>query len=139
MTLDEFTGIVTELSDFYERKQPKINTIDLWYQSIKRIPGEPVKWIARHIEDNYESFPKNIVSALWGGYTEWQQANPDKMAKESFFDCPDCSEGLIFARKTKNNISYKYVFRCIKCKQSKCRSYPESSAAELKDNGYNII
>ena len=98
MTLDEFTGIVTELSDFYERKQPKINTIELWYRSIKRIPSEPVKWIARHIEDNYESFPKNIVSALWGGYTEWQQAHPDKAARESFFHCADCCCDRDFVR-----------------------------------------
>jgi hypothetical protein len=140
MTLDEFTGIVTELSDFYERKQPKINTIDLWYRSIKRIPSEPVKWIARHIEDNYESFPKNIVSALWGGYAEWQQAHPDKAARESFFHCADCSEGLIFASKiNQNNTKYKYVFRCIKCKQNHMAAYPEIVRAELISQGYTII
>lgn len=139
MTLDDFTGLITELSDFYERKQPKPHTIELWYRLIKRIPHEPLKWIMRHIEDNYESFPKNITAALWEAYTEWQQANPDKMAKESFFDCPDCSEGLIFARKTKNNISYKYVFRCVKCKQNHCRSYPESSKSELIAEGYDIL
>lgn len=138
MKLEEFNDLLIELSNFYERKEPKQSTIELWYRLVNRIPSEPVKWITKKIETNYETFPRNLTAALWSTYNEWQQAYPEKKTVENYFECPDCVEGLIMAHKSKNNINYKYVFRCALCKQSHCREYPTISAKELKDQGYVI-
>ncbi len=139
MTLSELTDLVNELSAFYERKEPRPTTIELWYRLIKNIPSEPVKWITKKIETNYEAFPKNLTVALWSAYGEWQQAYPEKKSIENYFECPDCVEGLIFANKKKNDLNYKYVFRCSLCKQSRCREYQVISAKELKEQGYAIV
>jgi hypothetical protein len=139
MKLEEFNDLLIELSAFYERKEPKQSTIELWYRLVNRIPSEPVKWITKKIETNYEAFPRNLTAALWSTYNEWQQAYPEKKSIENYFDCPDCVEGLIFADKNKNNINYKYVFRCALCKQAHCREYPLAGVKELKSQGYEIV
>ena len=140
MLIADLNRVIEELSDFYERKTaPKTKTVELWYRLVKQIPAEPLKWITRHIQDNYESFPKNITSALWGSFTEWQQTNPDKKVIETFFECSDCNEGLIFAKKkNKQGTNYEYIFRCTKCKQNHCRAYPASSRLELLQD-YEVI
>jgi hypothetical protein len=137
--LSELNELITELALFYERKEPKNQTIELWFKMVKKIPSEPIKWMVKKIQEKHESFPKNITSALWGSYTEWQQANPDKIKQQDFWDCPDCNEGLIFAKKKKEGNNYEYVFRCVKCKQNHCRSYPLASPMELKEEGYDVI
>lgn len=127
----ELAGLITELCNFYERKEPKQNTVELWFKLVKNIPSEPIAWITKKIFETHESFPRNITAALWSSYTEWQQANPDKRAIESYFDCPDCNEGLIFAKKKKNGIDYEYIFRCSKCRQNHVKAYPIASRLEL--------
>lgn len=139
MTLYELTNIVNELANFYERKEAKPSTIELWYRLVKNIPSEPIKWITKKIEETHETFPRNLTSAIWSTYGEWLQSYPEKKSIEKYFDCPDCVEGLIFAKKkSKEGFDYEYVFRCAVCKQSRTRSYPVSSAKELKDQGYNV-
>lgn len=130
----ELVNLITELCSFYERKEPKQNTIELWFRLVKNIPSEPIKWITQRIFENNESFPRNITATLWATFTEWQSANPDKRAIENYFHCPDCNEGLIFASKEKNGINYKYVFRCAKCMQNKTKAYPVMSRLELLEN-----
>jgi hypothetical protein len=138
MQMNEFTNLLNELSSFYERKEPKPTTIELWYHLIKNIPSEPVTWITKKIEENYESFPKNLTAALWSTYNEWQQVYPEKKAIENYFDCPDCHEGLIIVYKKVNNYNYEYVFRCARCKQSRLRAYPLGGKKELLENGYSL-
>ena len=140
MELFELVNMVSELCAFYERqKEPKQATIELWFKMVKNIPSEPILWITQRIKETHEVFPKNIPATLWGSYTEWQRVNPDKKAIENYFDCPDCNEGLIFATKKKNDLKYRYVFRCVKCKQNHCRAYPLSSPMGLKEDGYDVI
>jgi hypothetical protein len=138
MELHDFTGALTTLCNFYERKEPRQATMELWFKLVQRIPSEPISWIIKKIEETHDSFPKNVTSAFWGSYGEWQQTNPDKIKQQEFFDCPDCNEGLIFANKIKNGNNYRYVFRCVKCKQNHCRSYPFASRLELKEDGYDV-
>ena len=132
MELFEFTTILKELSDYYERaKEPKHGTTELWFDKIRKIPSEPIKWIIRKIEDENDSFPRNLPGAVWGAFREWQQANPDRMATKNYSDCPDCTDGLLWARKEKNGHRYSYVFRCARCKQSTVQAYPMASRLEL--------
>ena len=139
MELFEFTTILKELSDYYERaKEPKHGTVELWFGKIRKIPSEPIKWIVRKIEDENDSFPRNLPGAVWGAYREWMQANPERMAVKNYFDCPDCTDGLIWARMEKNGCRYTYVFRCARCKQSTVQVYPLAGRMELKAD-YDVI
>jgi hypothetical protein len=137
MQLNEFTKALTSLCDFYERKEPKQATIELWFRLVQRMPSEPIPWIVKKIQETQESFPRNMTAAFWGSYTEWQQAYPDKKAHKDYFHCPDCNDGLIFAKKEKNGVKYSYVFRCVKCKQDNTKAYPMASRLELLQE-YNL-
>ena len=134
MELYEFTKALSTLCDYSERKEPKQSTIEPWFENVKRIPSEPIKWIVKKIQETHDSFPKNMPSAFWGSFGEWQQANPDKRAHESFFNCTDCLEGLIFAKKFIEGKKYSYVFRCTKCRQNHNQNYPAMSRLELMEN-----
>ena len=132
----ELATLITELCGFYERKEPKQNTIELWFKLVKNIPSESLNWVTKKIFETHESFPRNITASLWAAFTEWQQANPDKRAIQSYFSCTDCSEGLIFARSKKTG--NEYVFRCAKCRQDHTKAYPVSSRLELLEN-YEVV
>lgn len=138
MELYEFTRVLTTLCDFYERKEPKQATIELWFRLIKDIPSEPIPWILKKIQENHESFPKNMTAVFLSMFREWQQANPDKRAIRHFFECPDCDDGLIFAKRETNGVNYRYVFRCVKCRQDKTQAYPEASKLSLSQD-YEIL
>jgi hypothetical protein len=139
MKLPELTDLVNELSLFYERKEPKPATVELWYRLVKNIPSEPIKWITKKIEENYEAFPRNLTAALWSSYNEWQQAYPEKKAIEKYFACPDCKDGLILVYKLVNNYNYEFVFRCALCNQSRVRAYPKAVLKELLNQGYSQV
>lgn len=138
MEVSELGELIKELSLFYERKEPKAATIELWHRLVKRIPSEPIKWITKKIEENHESFPKNLTATLWGTYTVWQQTFPEKKTMKRFFDCSDCNEGLIFARKKNAPHISEFVFRCSKCRQDNTRAYPLSSRLELLEE-YDVV
>jgi hypothetical protein len=130
--LFEFTQILKELVDFYERKEPKQGTTELWFDKVKRIPSEPIRWMLQKIQDEHEAFPRNVPGALWGAFREWQQAYPERIDRKDYFDCPDCTDGLIWAKQIKNGIPYGYVFRCARCKQNNCQQYPMTRLDEIK-------
>jgi len=129
MQLHEFTKAVSTLCDFYERKEPKQATIELWFKLVNRMPSDPIAWIVQKIQETSDSFPRNITATFWASYGEWQNANPDKRAHRAFFDCPECSEGLILAKSKTSRCSY--VFRCIRCKQDNTKAYPQASRLDL--------
>lgn len=132
MELFEFTKAIKELCDFYERaKEPRQGTIELWFDRVRQIPSEPVPWIIGKIEENSDTFPRNLPGALWAGFREWSQAYPEKMAPRVMCDCPDCTDGILWARAEKNGQRYSYIFRCARCKQSNTEAYPMASRTEL--------
>ena len=138
MELFEYNKFLKELSDYYERKEPKPGTTELWFSEVRKIPGEPLKWIAKKIENENDSFPRNLPSAVWGAYREWQQANPHKIAHKWREDCPDCQGGLIWARQAREGVRYTYVFACARCQQCTASQYPRALRAELMAD-YDVI
>lgn len=139
MELYEFTKLLKELTDYYERaKEPRPGTTDLWFGKVKNIPSEPLAWITSKIEAENESFPRNLPGAVWETYRAWMQTNPDRVSVKNYFDCPDCTDGLIRARLEKGGQRYTYVFRCSKCRQSTAQSYPVASRIELMAD-YDVI
>lgn len=140
MELFEFTRVLKELTDYYERaKEPRHGTIELWFAKVKKIPGEPLPWIVSRIESENETFPKNLPGALWAFYREWLSANPDRVAHIQPRDCPDCTDGLLWATIRKNGIQYSYVFRCCLCRQSMVQAYPLAGRRELGEDGYQVM
>ena len=138
MELFEYNKFLKELSDFYERKEPKPGTAELWFEKVAKIPGEPLKWIAKKIENDNDSFPRNLPTAICAAYREWQQANPSKIAHKRHEDCPDCQDGLIWARQAKQGIRYTYVFACARCQQCTASQYPQALRVELMAD-YDVI
>lgn len=138
MELNEFVNSISVLCSYYERKEPKQSTLEVWHRWCHRIPSEPLTWIVRKIEEDYENFPRNLPGAVFEAYGEWQQANPDKMAAERYFYCPDCIEGLIFTQKIIDNMKYSYVFRCGRCRQSRTTAYPIAGRLDLLGEGYIV-
>jgi hypothetical protein len=139
MVRNEFEDFLIDMGHFFERsKAPNSRTIDLWFEKIKAIPAESLKWITKKIQDEYEIWPRNITATLWAFYHQWLDAHPEKRAIETFFNCSDCDEGLITAYKKKNDIKYRYVFRCSKCRQDHTKAYPIAARLELMNDGYEI-
>jgi hypothetical protein len=129
MELYEFKNALTTLCDFYERKEPKPQSIVLWFEAVKNIPSEPVPWMVKKIEDTNDSFPKNMPGSFWATFNEWKQAHPEKRAFKNYFHCPDCDEGLLLV--IKNDTRGKYVFRCARCRQDETRAYPFANRKDL--------
>lgn len=131
MELFEFTKILKELNDYYEHREVKQGSAEIWFQRVRNIPSEPIRWMLQKIEGEGDAYPRNIPGALWGAFREWQQAHPERIAQQTFKDCPDCEEGLIYARNKTHGNNYQYVFRCGRCKQSTLQGYPMATRLEL--------
>ncbi len=139
MVREDFDTFLMEMAAFYERKQqPAQKTFDIWFNKVQKIPAESLMWITKKIQDEFEIWPRNITATLWAMYHQWLDAYPEKRAIENYFYCPDCNDGLITARKAKNGVNYRYIFRCTKCKQNHNRSFPLVSRAELMNDGYDL-
>jgi hypothetical protein len=137
MTIIEFKEFLRDIGIYYERKAPGDGTTDAWYERIKKIPHEPLGWITDKIYDQSETYPRNIPNIMWAFYREWIQANPNKIALQNFFHCPDCdSEGVLYLTKTVNGHDYRYVARCRRCQQSSLRGLPEMTKGEAIAQGY---
>jgi len=132
MQLLEFTKAIKELGDFYERKsEPKQGTIELWFDKVQSIPSEPVPWIVGRIEQDSESFPRNLPGALWAGFREWMQLNPDKAAHRENKQCVDCEGGLLWVRKYIDGRVHYAVFECAQCGGDVWPQYPSATRDEL--------
>lgn len=131
--------MVTEFSDYYERKEPRPGTLDLWFKKVQAIPDEPLKWITAKLFDENESFPRNFPAAIWAMFRAWQAAYPEKMVPAFLIECPDCSDGTIRAwRRNEKGIDYSYLFRCGRCKQSTIQAWPMMRKGELIADGYSL-
>lgn len=140
MQKHEFALFVKRLGEYYERgKDPKQGALDAWYEKIHHVPSEAMRWVESKIQDECDNFPHNLSKTVNEYHIAWQQANPDKRAPEHHFDCPECNNGLIFAKKRSDdtNVRYRYVFKCPMCRQSSV-DYPSVSRVELINQGYDI-
>lgn len=134
MVQHRFEKIVNRACSYYEHRQPKDGTMDIWAEKTAGIPDAAADYIEAHITDN-EQFPKNLPNLMWALFRAWQAANPDKVRREKeYFECPECHEGIIYARKK----GYRYIFRCVTCKQNRVQSYPKAYKSELEAQGYTI-
>lgn len=136
-----FEGFLKDVGAFYERKvAPTDKAKDIWYDKVKKIPDESIPWIYDKIIDEFEGFPKNIKSTMWALYHQWLDAHPEKKAPIDLRNCSKgCLEGILFAVKLIQEVKYRYVFRCGKCRQQTFPQWPESTYEKLVYEGYEII
>jgi hypothetical protein len=135
-------AIVRNLCTYFERaKHPSMETIDMWFNRISKIPDEPVQWIVQRIKETSESFPRNLPNTLWEYYREWIASNPDKVSISKRKDCIRCNgDGYVYATKIhgKNQV-YSYVFRCPECEQAKENAIPYWVQHQFSDKGFTPI
>jgi len=142
-----FAALVRELSAYYERRNlPSADTMELWMQRVKNIPEEAVSWIIRKIEEDSESFPRNLPAQIWAYYHEWLNTFPEKRAAHSYEvenDCKYCDgTGILIAYRTKvsgeKEICYSYLFRCGHCSRAMIEAWPIRTITELQEDGFHF-
>jgi ribosomal protein S27AE len=137
MLLFDFSNIINELCDYYERREPKEGTKELWFQRVKSIPLEALPWIVKKITQENETFPKNLPGVIAALFFSWREAHPEKFTTRREVDCPDCDDGTIRAWKIgANGKTYSYLFRCGRCKQSNVQGWPAMTRFALLEAGY---
>ena len=73
--------------------------VNEWFPRCKDIPTEAVTWIVGHIEENEDSFPRNLPKAMTAAWVCWRQAHPEKCAPKGITGdrlCPGgCDKGTL--------------------------------------------
>jgi hypothetical protein len=137
----EFDRLMADLGAFYEKKvQPTGRTFDLWFDKIKTVPSESLRWIEKKIQDECEFWPRNITSTIWAFYHAWLSTYPEKREAEKDVECPECNHGLIHVQKQNDRKQWvDYTFRCGKCQQSNLNGIPMMPKRALLNQGYSEI
>jgi len=139
MTENIFAHFLENVCSYFEKRQPSINTQDLWYDRARNIPDQAMDWLEKRIQEEFEMFPRNLPSVMWALYRRWLESDPTKQSEKTYFDCPECDGmGNIFLKKYNelNNARYYYVFACARCGQNINKTYPRSRLPQLLKAGY---
>lgn len=142
MLLFEFTSFLTALSNYYERKPPTPGTAELWFEKVKRVPAESLKWIETSITSSNEIFPKNLPNVVWACFRAWQDAHPEKRETKYEISCADgCDAGVLHVRKDREfggqTFPSIYAFACARCNRGPV-GYPHARLRDLEAAGYEI-
>jgi|DEB3_MinimDraft_2_1074329.scaffolds.fasta_scaffold36897_1 hypothetical protein len=136
MVQSKFVEFVTDVFDYFERKRPNDNTMDLWFDEVRNIPDEPLEWIKGKIFKENDNKPSNLPATMWALYNAWLQANPHKRAFTEEKDCPDCEGGWLVLQKQiagyRSPISHSAP--CGRCRQIPAAKY--MTLAEAIKAGY---
>ena len=129
-----FHDFVKSLCLYYERREPREQTLDLWFREVMQIPDEPLEGIRQQICRQQEAFPRNLpvlVRELW---QKWREDNPRKQAHpHTDLNCRECDgTGLITGYRE----GRAYAFRCGRCRQSTLHGIPFATAPDLTALGY---
>jgi len=128
---------VKGLCFYYERRDPREETLDLWFQGVKHIPDEPVVWMSEQLRSRHEAFPRNLPLEMRTLWQQWLEDHPQRRTSRSIEqECPDCDgDGLIsLFRKGRS-----YLFRCGRCKRSNLNGVPMRLLIDLEARGYSLI
>ncbi len=131
-----FHDFVKGLCFYYERRDPREETLDLWFQGVKHIPDEPVDWISDQIRSRHDAFPRNLPLLMRELWQQWLEDHPQRRTNRNpGEECPDCDgDGLIsLFRKGR-----RYLFRCGRCKRSNLNGVPLAYLADLEVRGYSL-
>ncbi len=131
-----FHDFVKGLCFYYERRDPREETLDLWFRGVKHIPDEPVDWMSEQVRSRHDAFPRNlplVVRELW---QQWLEDHPQRRTnRNAEEECQDCDgHGLISLFRNGS----RYLFRCGRCKRSNMNGVPVGFLADLEVHGYSL-
>ena len=134
-----FLDFVTDVFDYFERKRPNDNTMDLWFDEVRNIPDEALEWIKSRIFKENDNKPSNLPATMWALYNAWLQANPDKRAHRESVNCPDCEGGwlVLHKRLPMYAIPITHSAPCGRCKQIPAAQY--MTMFQAKEKGFERV
>lgn len=134
-----FLDFVTDVFDYFERKRPNDNTMDLWFDEVRNIPDEALEWIKSRIFKENDNKPSNLPATMWALYNAWLQANPDKRAHRESVNCPDCEGGWLVLQKRlpMYAIPITHSAPCGRCKQIPAAQY--MTLFQAKEKGFERV
>jgi hypothetical protein len=136
MTPSVFSAALETLCDYYERKHPRRETVELWHGKVRGIKDEAINTILSHIQENHDGFPKNLPMLMLALYRDWAAGNPGGSKKEVM--CPDCNGGIVTLTKVAKTTGCrcKYAFVCARCKQYQAVGYRTAFLEQLLSEGW---
>lgn len=97
MNSDEYSELINDIHLYFSRKRPESRQLVLWYEKVKHIPAEAVKYIYEAITDEEERLPMNLPKKIKAGWSAYLRDNPSKLVRHKRTACPDCyGHGLIW-------------------------------------------
>jgi hypothetical protein len=131
-----FHDFVKGLCFYYERRDPREETLDLWFQQVKHIPDEPVDWMSGQIRSRNDVFPRNLPLVMRELWQQWLEDHPHRRTHRlTEEECPDCDGlGLISIFRQGS----RYLFRCGRCRRSNLNGVPVAFLADLEAHGYSL-
>jgi len=136
MDKNAFGEFLKSLCHYYERREPREQTLDLWFTEVKHIPDEPLQWMRAQITNRHESYPKNLPVVMREIWQQWLENHPNRRAnRDADSNCTDCEGAGIF---TVYREGYRYVFRCGKCRHSNLNGIPVAFVSHLQAQGYTM-
>jgi hypothetical protein len=131
-----FHDFVKGLCFYYERRDPREEALDLWFQQVKHIPDEPVDWMSEQIRSRHELYPRNLPLVMREPWHQWLEVHPQwRVRGTGGEDCPDCDETGVISIYRKGS---RYLFRCSRCKRSNLNGVPAAFLADLEAHGYTL-
>ena len=131
-----FHDFVKGLCFYYERRDPREEALDLWFQQVKHIPDESVDWISGQIRGRHESYPRNLPLVMRELWQQWLEDHPQRRSHgNAGADCPDCDETGVISIYRKGS---RYLFRCRRCKRSNLNGVPAAFLVDLEAHGYTL-
>ncbi len=134
-----FVSFVTDIFAYYQRERPKDNTMDLWFDEVRRIPDESLDWISSKIFKESERLPTNLPAMTWALYNAWLAAHPEKRAFKEAVNCPDCEGGWLALQKKVDGYRQpiSHSAPCGKCRQIPAAKY--MTLFQAREQGYERI
>jgi len=131
-----FHDFVKGLCFYYERRDPREETLDLWFQGVKHVPDEPVDWMSDQIRSRHETFPRNLPLVMRELWQQWLEDHPQRRAcRDTGEECPDCDGTGLISLFRKGS---RYLFRCGRCKRSNLNGVPARLLIDLEARGYSL-
>lgn len=131
-----FHDFVKGLCFYYERRDPREETLDLWFQGIKHVPDEPVDWMSEQIRGRHETFPRNLPLVMRELWQQWLEDHPQRRTSRKTEErCLDCDDTGLISLFRKGS---SYLFRCGQCKRSNLNGVPVAYLADLEARGYSL-
>jgi len=139
MIESEFKVFIKGICNYFERKRPQDDTLELWFDCVKWIKSDSLDFIQKKIQNNNDTFPKNLPNAIISAYHVFMDSRLNAEEDQVYVECPHCLEGFIYTTKKAWGMNYHFTFRCGVCRQRNEKGLPIKTPWEIEQAGYDII